>query len=548
MDPTYVVRLPQNTPECSFGFVAQNQFWGVFCIKGETGSEDIDELIQSIREQLPHIVIESPEDLSRFMLDQTSSYHHQIIHYAVAAYRSSLYIATHNAGAYLRRQGTLFRIVEGVASTQGSVQAADQVIITTDSLLQSDYPPLQTSEHIPAVLEQYHPDLAAIAVLFDQTEIQQEVPPPPTSPPRPFPTRKILLLVGVMVLIGCIIAGIFATTRYINDKRNEKAAGQITTMQTTYEEVIKKSQTDAKAANDSAAALREQIASLEKQRLSESNSQRLAELKRDILQLQKNQGNLQVTTEKVFFDMKLIDKAAQASMLVADDKNIALYDQALKKIYVIDSTTKAYETYSLGNTTPTLISLTNGTPSIVDLKNGLYIGNDERSFDKKAPRSSSWKKPISMVSYGSNIYLLDPSANAVFKHTPISEGNYSDALSYFPSGSGISIQEGRSMAVDYYIYILSSSLLKFESGSEQSFDEGNVRLSDVSSIVTSENLKYLYGLDTAQGRIIVFDKKGPVLKSYFNPSLKSARMFGVQNDSIVFYLRNNSVYSLDISR
>lgn len=118
-----------------------------------------------------------------------------------------------------------------------------------------------------------------------------------------------------------------------------------------------------------------------------------------------------------------------------------------------------------------------------------------------------WKKGVDMKSYNEKVYILDPERNQIWRYPRRREGF--DVGEQYSQNADLS--KAVSLAIDSSIYVLNSdgSVIQMYQGQKQDYPLRKAPLSAVAAptkIFTNANLNYLYMLEPAKQRVIVFRK------------------------------------------
>lgn len=148
----------------------------------------------------------------------------------------------------------------------------------------------------------------------------------------------------------------------------------------------------------------------------------------------------------------------------------------------------------------TLVFLTDG-PRIVEYKDGV--------INPMATEDAAWKRGIDVKNFSSRFtYILDPVENQIWKYTR-QRANYSAGSPY---SNGADLSQAVSMVIDGAIYVLSEdgTITKLFRGDEVEYDFRNVPEVPFQGkglrIYTTAELAFLYVLDPANSRVLIFEK------------------------------------------
>jgi len=118
-----------------------------------------------------------------------------------------------------------------------------------------------------------------------------------------------------------------------------------------------------------------------------------------------------------------------------------------------------------------------------------------------------WKKGVDMTSYGPRLYVLDPEHNQIWRYQRRREGfDVSEAYN-----QDASLEKGVSIAIDSNIYVLNSdgTITQLYQGEQQEFPLRRspvVPVTQPTKLVTAPESLYLYVLEPAQQRVLIYRK------------------------------------------
>jgi|CXWL01.1.fsa_nt_gi tetratricopeptide (TPR) repeat protein len=143
-------------------------------------------------------------------------------------------------------------------------------------------------------------------------------------------------------------------------------------------------------------------------------------------------------------------------------------------------------------------------------QNGQIIEYSTRNgkFERSKTQDEAWKKGVDIKTFnGDLMYLLDPSANSIWKYRRLRTG-YSTSTIYSDQGE---LSNAISMTIDGDVYVLlrDGTIVKYRKGVVTPFEIKNqpaVPLNSPTRIFTLPEAKRLYVLDSANRRIVVYSK------------------------------------------
>jgi|GEM_PF-833844 hypothetical protein len=149
--------------------------------------------------------------------------------------------------------------------------------------------------------------------------------------------------------------------------------------------------------------------------------------------------------------------------------------------------------------------------------------------------------------YASKIYSLQSDKNQVFKHTKNSVG-FSDGSAWITVGE---ITGGQSMSIDGGIFVGQNdgSIKYFLKGQEEATNIVVIDppLGAIDQIVAGIDSDYIYVLDSANQRVVVFSKEGELQTQYTSKQFGDIKSIEVNEEKkLIYLLAGNKIYQIDI--
>ncbi len=187
---------------------------------------------------------------------------------------------------------------------------------------------------------------------------------------------------------------------------------------------------------------------------------------------------------------------------------------------------------------------------ILDRQNHIFRFNRlEGVTALKFADQTGWKTPTQLETFGGRLYLADEGAGQLFRYA---SGNYGVAPeSWFAPETTVNLAGLQSMAIDGDIWLLFSDgrILRYHAGEQEPFTlESSVGLADepVDMVVGDQGDSSIYLADSAQERILVFDKQGKYLRQLKaaegNPLRGLSGLFVNEVTSSLFMLTQSALY------
>jgi DNA-binding beta-propeller fold protein YncE len=192
-----------------------------------------------------------------------------------------------------------------------------------------------------------------------------------------------------------------------------------------------------------------------------------------------------------------------------------------------------------------------GTALIAKESNQLFLYNpiEDTLTNLEIDNAGVNITPIAAAVFGSRVYVLDPTNNQIYRFDELDDG-YSGATPWV--ADDVNLESAVSLAIDADVYILkqNGSVLKMAGGFKEDFalDTVEPAIESAEKIYTDENSDFLYILDRANQRVVVFNKEGAVVNQYTSPSFTDVRDMAIdEDDSELFLLNGNEVFRIELT-
>lgn len=482
--------------------------------------------------------------------------------------------------AYLFRDGqqiSLTKLAEVDQLISGFIKPGDKLVFSTDNLpevLAQDLTSVLTLEveemedEISMKLPKDRVDPLAAIFLAEEPEADKTALHPIASPQskqsnvnrfsnfssvanfkvtlpnlRSFNLKKIIVpIVGLIILLGLGLAGV----KFFYQRSNtaDNFANNLNAARADLE--LAKSQSSQ---IDQANLTLDQALSAINQALTQRpNDPQAQDLKNQIQNLKDSLSNqAQVNNFPLWLDLSLIKAGLKTDKLSLAGDQLLIFDDTLKEVAKVGLNTKSNQILAGEDKIglAQLGAITQDSTYIYSTDKGiLKIDNNNTDAQTIIPKDSDWGQIVDIYGFASNIYLLDKAKNQVWKYLPIVNG-YSDKRSYFGKGVTADLSQAERIQIDGSVYILlaNGQILKFTQGNTDTFSCNGLdkNFNNPKSFFTSQDTDNIYILDGGNNRLVVCDKKGNFVKSYFSDK------FGSFSDLVVNE-KNKKVYLLFLDK
>ena len=151
--------------------------------------------------------------------------------------------------------------------------------------------------------------------------------------------------------------------------------------------------------------------------------------------------------------------------------------------------------------------------------------------------------------YGNNMYVLDKQAKQIFKY-PQSNNTFANGQAWLKANLDLSNASSLAVDGDLYTVLDNGQINKLNKGNIQKFDyhQPYPAIGSHAIIKTFASSKYLYLIDPANQRVVIFDKAGDIKDQY--TSLKFDNLLDLTIDpaeKAIYLLNSNHLYLLAIN-
>ncbi len=275
----------------------------------------------------------------------------------------------------------------------------------------------------------------------------------------------------------------------------------------------------------------------------------------------KRYANPRVTVDFAGLSSQLESSAGKAVKVTVDNlfaigNDIYTYDVEQNKIYkynysrnesgIINSLVSNEKKIKLAAPTDNGMVVYTTPPSIYTLD----LANNQMSAMNLD--TGTWNNAVDFVAYTSKLYLLDPDNNQIWKYQQIAD-KYTKVAPFFEDNSTVSLAGATALAIDGDMYLLiNGSVVKYTQGVKVEYNLNGVpehtgALSNIKDIYASWNTNGLYVLDSANTRVLAFDKDGKYRKQYILSGVTNPSKIFVDEKVGYFWVMSGSqVYQLDL--
>lgn len=330
--------------------------------------------------------------------------------------------------------------------------------------------------------------------------------------------QKTTLTIGVLILFLLVVSVFFGLRQKKTNDFTRNSEESLNQAVASYEKSISEFEIDVKSSRELFVLSKE---TAEKLKNDGYKSDKLEELLNNINQNEANiLGEIQAETDELL-DLTLQVNGFEGKTLTSTNENIFIFDPTEKNVVQVDYDGKNAKVFAkkedIGD-----------AESIASYEDRLFTLEEEGIYeiDKTRTRVKELEIEDSLFYlYSANIYLLDRSANQIYRFAG-SGKTFGDKSDWLAPGIEADFSKVTDIVIDGSIWLLSSSgkVTKFTNGNPISITLEAIvdPLENPTAIYTNEELKQVYILEKGKGRVVVIDKTGEFKLQYVSEEIKNA--------------------------
>ncbi|MBI3384830.1 hypothetical protein HY030_01410 [Candidatus Gottesmanbacteria bacterium] len=262
-------------------------------------------------------------------------------------------------------------------------------------------------------------------------------------------------------------------------------------------------------------------------------------------------GVYKIDSPEIFYDLNLLKDKAGGVYLSLYKKTLLILDLNNSSVYKLALASKAPEIIAGGDNIKDVKFITLGpTAYLFSPSQGILEVSDDKKVTNVVKADKDWGEIAGMVTFSSNLYLLDKTKGDIIKYVPIANG-FSDARSYLARDIKPDFSKATGLVVDGFVWVISSdgSLVKFGQGKPVNFAVSGLdtQLSHPIRLFSSDETKNIYLLDRGNKRVVVLNKEGVYQAQYQWEGIKDVTdLVALEDEKKMFLLSGNKIYVINL--
>jgi len=254
------------------------------------------------------------------------------------------------------------------------------------------------------------------------------------------------------------------------------------------------------------------------------------------------------TDPSLYLDLSLLSSGFGGDKVIFSGGNIFVFDKNGKKVVKIAIDTKKTQVVVGPEQLDGALDIFAYQDSVYGVfSDGLFLlGTAKKKIVEK-----TWDGEVFTYAYTGNIYLLDKTANAIWRYAG-SGGSFGAKQNWLATGTTPNFENVKQIVIDGTIWVLTSTsnISRFSQGNPVVFKILGVspNLTNIQAIHTNEDNKYVYLLDKEGGRIVVLEKDGNYKAQYQSDQFKEGIGFIVsEKTSKAIILTKEKLIQIDLT-
>lgn len=260
-------------------------------------------------------------------------------------------------------------------------------------------------------------------------------------------------------------------------------------------------------------------------------------------------GIYRVNPEKVFEG----DKSSKLGPIALQDNLVYSVDTASGGLWATNIKNSTTQQIASGAELSSATAITVSASKIVYILTsaGVYAVNDKGEINKQSNTTGVWPASVAVSSYGSNLYLLSPADNQIYKYIKTNT-TFGAATKYIKNPATGLLKDATSFTVNGNIFVAerSGQILLFNQGAKQDFavTDAPSDLQNISSIFYSINPDRVIVLNQDKKALIdlILIETGAQYKKevVVNGTSPLTSFVYDNNSKYVFFTSNNTIQKI----
>jgi len=249
---------------------------------------------------------------------------------------------------------------------------------------------------------------------------------------------------------------------------------------------------------------------------------------------------------ELFFDLGILAEGAEGKQLVCGSKKLYVLDPASKYLFVFTYPDKSSHPLAGGEVLQEkkFLAVKGKNFYLLDKKGIVFWNGKEK---QKRVLEFQWQQPISLGSWGSNLYVLDPAAGKLWKLVGLAKG-FAPPRDWFAVPPSFAWETVVDMAINGHIWFLTrqGKVFRFLAGQEDRVNLDTRGIKEGQLLAVASEADRVAVLDTSN-KLFVWDKQGELLFQ-FNLEIEPVLdLVFAPRGRWLFLLTKGKVYWLDLA-
>lgn len=355
--------------------------------------------------------------------------------------------------------------------------------------------------------------------------------------------KKVSASVGIILLIMLLVSIFFGIKQKRENEKRESYEGRLAQAEHNLDEAVKLFSLDETRARELFVESKTILDELTSQGIT---GEKIENLRKNLLEKEGEiLGEFKIEPE-LFLDLSLLSNGFKGDSLSYSGGQAFILDKKGKRVVSITLDTKRTEVVA----GPNQISEVDGFTSY---SGRVFVVNSDGIFEPQVGEiiiNKDWEGEVVISAYAGNMYVVDERASKILRYQA-GESGFGSKQDWLAAGTTLASNNIDTILIDGSVWLFQENegISKYNQGVRQPFSLKGVfpETTDLRAIFTSEDVEYVYLLDTANSRIVVVTKSGDFKAQYLSEQIKFANGLVVtEANSKIILLMENKLYSIEI--
>lgn len=358
-------------------------------------------------------------------------------------------------------------------------------------------------------------------------------------------SKKLTLSVGIILLIILSVSIVFGIRQKNNNATKKEYQGLLSEASNEIDQAISLASVNPEESRQLFLDSESKLTQIESLKVKDSN---ISDLQKKIEDSRAAVLGEYSVIPELFLDLGLLSSGFKGDTLSSSGGSIYVLDRTGSRVVSIAIDTKKSKVVA----GPTVLS---NPQELASYEDNVYILQQDGIYNVSSGKTKvidkTWNGDVYVYAFAGNIYVLDKSANAIYRYVGQAGGTFASAQNWLSASTKADFASATGWGLNGAVYVLypNSKVLRYSLGSPQNFSVTGVNpeIGNIDAIYADSDNQYIYLLDKAGKRVVMIDKDGKYKAQYINDQIASATGLVVsESDKKIILLTGQKLLSIDL--